>query len=410
MEARIGTIVIGAGQAGLATSRHLTERGIEHAVLERDRIGESWRSKRWESFTLVTPAWTLRLPGFPYRGDGERFLPRDEIVRYLEDYAASFDAPLRLGVEVERVRPREDGVVDVLTEHGGYVADNVVIAIGAYQRPRMPAVAARVDPSVFQLHASAYRRPDALPAGGVLVVGSGQSGAQIADELLAAGREVHVSVGRSIRAPRRYRGKDLFFWADAGGMLHRTVDQLEDPAERFQPNPTATGRDGGKTLGLHHLARDGASLLGRLEHADGTALRFGGNLRASLDQADAFAREMKASVDAAVEERGIDVPPPDTTDDPDLAHGHHAPDVRELDLDEAGIGSIVWSTGFSFDFSWIEGPEYDRFGYPVTERGVTAQPGMYFVGLHWLHSLKSGLFFGVGEDAGHVVDAIGRRA
>ena len=410
MEARIDTIVIGAGQAGLAASRHLTERGIEHAVLERDRIGESWRSQRWDSFTLVTPAWMLRLPGFPYGGDGDCFLPRGEVVRYLESYAASFGAPVRLGVRVDAVRPQGDGTLQVRTEHGAYLADNVVVAVGTYQRPRIPALAIRIDPKVFQVHASAYRQPDALPEGDVLVVGSGQSAVQIADELLAAGRDVYMAVGRSRRAPRRYRGKDLFEWAHAGGLLDQTADQLDDPGDRFMPNPTTTGKAGGKTLGLHHLARDGARLLGRLEGADGTTLRFGDNLHETLGWADAFSREMKENVDTAIESGGLDVPPADPADDPHLTHGYDGPDVRELDLQEASIGSIAWATGFSFDFSWIEGPQYDAFGYPETERGITDQPGVYFVGLHYLHALKSALFYGVGDDAEHVVDHIAGRS
>lgn len=409
METHIDTVVIGGGQAGLAASYLLKEQGIEHVVLERDRIGESWRSKRWDSFTLVTPGWTLKLPGFPYRGDPDRFLLRDEVVRYLEDYAESFSAPVRFGVQVDAVRPRADGRLEIESRQGAYVADNVVVAIGAYQRARIPAAAAGLAPSVLQLHASAYRHSDALPEGAVLVVGGGQSGAQITDELREAGREVYFSVGRSRRVPRHYRGRDFFFWADHMGMFERTVDQLDDPAERFLANPMASGKDGGKSLGLHRFARDGVRLLGRVESCDGRSIRFADTLRASLEGMDAGVREVKNAIHAVIEKKSLDALPAGPADEPEFTDGYDAPKILELDLDEAGITTVVWATGFSFDFSWIEGPEYDAFGYPVTQRGVTAQPGLYFVGLHWLHTISSGLFYGVGEDAACVVGAIAER-
>lgn len=409
METRIHTVVIGAGQAGLAASWHLTRRDIEHVVLERDRIGESWRSKRWDSFTLVTPAWTLKLPGFPYQGDGDRFLSRDEVVQYLEDYADSFGAPVRLAVEVEGVRRRNDGRFEVATEHGTYVADNLVAAVGTYQRPRVPQVSTRIDPAIMQLHASAYRNPDRLRPGGVLVVGGGQSGAQIADELNAAGRDVYLSVARSTRAPRRYRGRDLFAWVQDLGLLDRTVDQLEDPAERFVANPITSGKGGGKNLGLHELARDGVTLLGRLEDADGSVVRCSENLRATLEGSDRFVAEIREGIEEFVAAKRLDLPEATEDEVPGLDHGYAAPDVRELDLRDAGVASIVWATGYSFDFSWLDGAELDDAGYPVTERGVTGVPGLYFVGLHWLHTGKSALFFGVGEDAGHVVEHLAAR-
>ena len=409
METRIDAVVIGAGQGGLATSWHLAARDIEHVVLERDRIAESWRSRRWDSFTLVTPGWTLRLPGYAYQGDPDRFLGRDEVVRYLEDYASSFAAPVRQGVRVDAVRPRVGDRLEVETERGRYLADAVVVATGAFQRPRVPSAADRLDPSIFQVHASAYRRPEALPEGAVLVVGGGQSAVQIADELREAGRRVYLSTGRSLRVPRRYRGHDLFTWGEKLGMLDRTVDQLEDPAERFAPNPTTTGTAGGRTLGLHHLARDGVTLLGRVEEVERAAMRFGSNLRATLEQADAAAAQMREGIDEFIEAQGMDAPPAAADDDPSLTAGFAADDVRELDLHEAGVHSVVWASGFSFDFSWVEGPAYEGNGYPVTARGVTDQPGVYFVGLHWLHSLKSGLFYGVGDDAAHVADAVVQR-
>lgn len=409
MPTRIHTLVIGAGQAGLATSRHLTEHGIEHVVLEKDRIGERWRSQRWDSFTLVTPNWMLNLPGFDHDGDPDGFLARDEIVGYLEAYAASFSPPLRLGVRVESVRPAPDGTLTVETDQGDYQARNVVVAVGTFQRPRIPRAAADLDPSVLQLHSSRYRAPEALPGGGVLVVGSGQSGAQIADELHEAGRRVFLAVGSAGRAPRRYRGRDFTRWADTIGFFARTPDQLPSPAARFAANPVASGKDGGKNLNLHAFARDGVVLLGRYEDAEGSTMRFASTLHETLAQIDAGVTELKESVDRAIAEMDLDVPPADPAEDPELRDGYDLPARRELDLRREGIGTVIWACGYRFDFSWVEGPAYDGFGYPVADRGVTTHPGIYFVGLHFLHTAKSGLFYGVGDDAAHVVAALARR-
>src|SRR6056297_2094924 len=275
MPETVDTVVIGAGQAGLCASYELRRRGRDHLVLEKGRVAERWRSQRWDSFTLVTPNWTLRLPDHPYDRDPDGFLPRDAVVRYLESFAEDVDPPLRTGVEVRRVGAGRGGSRFRLdTSDGPLEADQVVVAVGTFQRPRIPAGVDRLPDTIRQVPAADYRLPEALPEGAVLVVGSGQSGTQIARELNDAGRRVYLSVGGAPRLPRRYRGADLFVWVDRLGMFRRTVDALDDPSERFSPNPHVSGREGGRDVNLHAFARDGVRLLGRFRGArDGRARR-----------------------------------------------------------------------------------------------------------------------------------------
>jgi putative flavoprotein involved in K+ transport len=259
---------------------------------------------------------------------------------------------------------------------------------------------------VFQIHSSAYRNPDQLPPGAVLVVGSGQSGCQIAEELLAHGRAVYLCTCGADRLPRRYRGDDSMHWLARMGFLERTVDQLPSPAARFAPNPHVSGKDGGHTINLHRFYRDGMKLLGYLRDGQGTRLDIAPDLKENLAAADKAAQEFKQGVDKFIQEQGLNIPEEKGSEPRD---GYEAPVTTELDLDAAGIGTIVWGTGYSFDFSWVQFPIWDDFGYPVQQRGVTDQPGLYFVGLHWLHTIKSGLLIGVGDDAAHVVEHIEAR-
>lgn len=412
MAEQIDTVVIGGGQAGLSISYYLTQEDRQHVVLEKNRIGESWRSRRWDSFTLVTPNWQLKLPGFSYDGDDpDGFLKRDEVVRYLEDYAATFNPPIRLGVEAKTVKGNGKGegegfIVDTST--GVLEASNVVVATGTFQKPRIPNFSRHIPPRVSQLHSSHYQHPDALPPGAVLVVGSGQSGCQITEELYQSGRKVYLCTSGVGRAPRRYRGKDFTRWLDMVGMVDETVDTLDSPEERFESNPHVSGKDGGCTLNLHQFARDGVTLLGRLIDADGTELELEDDLMDNLSKADQFANEIKKGIDKFIEKAGIDAPPPNT--DSELKDGYESEVITELDLESAGIGTVIWACGYNFDFSWIEFPIFDEFGYPIQKRGVTEQPGLYFLGLHWLHTLKSGLFFGVGDDAAHIAEHIAGRS
>jgi len=409
MPETIDTVVIGAGQAGLCASYELRRRGRDHLVLEKGRVAERWRSQRWDSFTLVTPNWTLRLPNHPYDRDPDGFLPRDEVVRYLERFAEDVDPPLRTGVEVRRVGPGRDGSRFRLdTSDGPLEADQVVVAVGTFQRPRIPDGANGLPDTIRQVPAADYRRPGALPDGAVLVVGSGQSGTQIARELNDGGRRVFLSVGGAPRLPRRYRGADLFAWADRLGLFRRTVDALDDPSERFSPNPHVSGREGGRDVNLHAFARDGVRLLGRFRGARDGRARFAPDLHDSLRTIDQGVQELLAGIDALIEREGLDAPPADP--DPGPQDGYRQEQTEELELEAAGIGSVVWATGFAWEFSWLDLPVLDDVGYPSQERGVSPVPGLYFLGLHWLHTLASGLLYGVVDDAEHVVAALDAEA
>jgi putative flavoprotein involved in K+ transport len=409
MTERLNTVVIGGGQAGLSISYYLTQQGRAHVVLEKDRPGEAWRSKKWDSFTLVTPNRQLQLPGLPYEGDDPHgFSTRDDVVRYIDDFIASFHPPLRLGVEalsVEGKGAEDDFVVE--TDAGTLEASNVVVATGTFQRPKIPGFSQNISPGVTQLHSSLYRNPERLPPGPVFVVGSGQSGCQITEELYQSGRKVYQCTSGVGRAPRRYRGKDFTWWLDNMGFVDQTVDQLDSPAERFNPNPHVTGKDGGHTLNLHQFALDGVTLLGHLEDASGSTVRLADDLMENLKAADKGATQIKKGIDKFIKKAGIDAPEADKRE---LRAGYESEVITELDLASAGVSSIVWATGYDYDYGLVKFPIFDEFGYPVQERGVTEQPGLYFLGLHWMHTLKSGLFAGIGEDAAHVAEHIADRS
>jgi len=401
---RIDTVVIGAGQAGLSASYHLTQRGREHVVLERGDVGETWRSQRWENFVLNTPNWAQQLPGFGYQGpEPDGFAPLIEVVTYLENYARSFGAPVRTRVGVTRVR-RSSGSFVVETSDGPVSAHNVVVASGAYQRPTRNPLAEQMPADVLQLHTSQYRRPEQMPTGSILIVGSGQSGCQIADELLAAGRAVYLSVGRCPWFPRRYRGRELVHWLIETGLAEDTIESLPSPEARLTCNPPVSGNDGGHDCNPRWLTRRGAILLGRIEGINDGVVRLGDRLEETLANGDAFVANFERRVDEYVEATGLDVP--------DREPGEPSatsPALTELDLRAEGIRTVLWANGFRPDHSWIEGIDTDEQGWPVHDRGASPVPGLYFVGLHWLHKRKSALFLGVGEDASHVVERLDSR-
>jgi putative flavoprotein involved in K+ transport len=394
-------VVVGGGQAGLATSWQLTDRGVDHLVLEADRVGNEWRNRRWDSFCLVTPNWQCRLPGFPYAGpDGDGFMLRDEIVSYLENYADSFDVPLVEGVRATKLTQDGDRFL-LATDHGTVTADQVVVATGPYQRPRIPRMAERLPSDLVQLHSSQYRNPEQLPAGEVLVVGTGQSGCQIAEDLHLAGRKVHLVTGSAPRVARFYRGRDVVAWLDVMGYYARGVDQFQDvDAVRFRVNHYVTGRDGGRDIDLRKFATEGMQLYGRLIGIDGSRLEFKPDLRANLDHADQVSEGIKDSIDAYIDAQGIDA-----AEEPRYTRVWEPPwEPTELSID--GINSVVWSTGFRRDDSWIHVPVFDGRGYPTHQRGVTSRPGMYFIGLPWQYTWGSGRFGGVADDAAYLVDQI----
>jgi putative flavoprotein involved in K+ transport len=409
MMERFDTVVIGAGQAGLAISHYLTLQNRDHVILEKRRIGEAWRSEKWDSFTLVTPNWMLRLPGFAYEGKNpDGFLSHDEVIEYLEDYAATFNPLIRLGVEVLSLEsnPLNDGFV-IRTTKGMLEANNVVVAVGLFQKPMIPDFSSQLSHHIYQLPSSQYRNPNELPDGAVLVVGSGQSGCQIAEELVQSGRKVYLSTGSTGRMPRRYRGKDIYWWTEKMGPLDQPVDNLLSPAARFASTPHVSSGHGGRALNPHQFVLDGVTLLGRLRTAVGSKVSIAGDLMENLVQSDAFTAALTAEIDKFIEIFRIEAP---ANDLPRLWAGYTSQIIKELDLDSVGIKSIIWATGYTFDFSWIQLPIFDVFGYPVQRRGITAQPGLYFVGLPWLHTLKSGLIAGVGDDAAHIAAHLADRA
>jgi putative flavoprotein involved in K+ transport len=407
----VDTLVIGGGQAGLATSYWLTKAGIGHLVVEgREKLGGGWQD-RWDSLRLIAPNFSLRLPGMAYSGpDPDGFMPRDEVLAYVRDYAASFGAPVRLATRVRRLVAADGGFVASIAGGGAITARNVVLATGPYQRPRVPAVADHLAGHIRQLHSQDYRRPGQLPDGGVLVVGSGVSGTQIAEELHDAGRAVHLAVSMCPAAPRLYRGRDTIRWlaevfdhGAAVGVPFPTVAQLPSPAARFACDPHLSGQRGGHDISLRALARRGIRLYGRLDSADGSAVRFSADLTDRLRfEESAFDEEFRPLFDAYIAAAGIDAPPDDRPPPDDFT----PESVTELDLDAAGITSVVWSTGYRLDFGWVELPVLDEWGYPRHVRGVVEHPGLYAVGLPWLHSEPSSVFAGVGADAEHVVTHI----
>ena len=399
-------VIIGAGQAGLAVSRELTQAGVAHVVLERGRVGQTWRG-RWDSFCLVTPNWFCQLPGHPYDGgDPDGFMLRDEVVAYLERYAAAFDARVREGVEVTALWPEPNGGFRLETSAGEIVATTVVLSTGAYQRPHRPVPAATLPSDLLQIDVEEYRNPADLPPGPVLVIGSGQSGCQIAEELHMAGREVFLACGRAAWFPRRLGDRDLAWWALETGFLDAPLSSLPSPAARLAANVQATGASGGHDLHYRTLRKLGVTLLGHFLGAHGRRARFASDLGESVAWGDERNAQLTGLVRKLVAERGWE--PPDFPE-PEPFNGE-APE--EMDLD--GFGAVVFATGFRPDYeSWVRFPgAFDELGFPIHGEGAsTVVPGLYFVGVHFLRKRRSSLLNGVGEDAAIVARKIvGRKA
>jgi putative flavoprotein involved in K+ transport len=399
-------IIIGGGQAGLALSYYLTEQRRGHVILEQGRIAESWRSKRWDSLRLIAPNWSLRLPGFTYSGDEpDGFMGKDEVVTHLETYARSFAAPVHEGVHVTAIeRTPTDTHFLVRHESDSYTGSQVVLASGALQQPRVPAYAATLPGSVTQVVAPAYRNSQSLPPGAVLIVGSGETGCQIAEELVRAGRTVFLAGGRSWWMPRRYRGRDNAAWLRLLGWFERTVDDLPPGVRTGQSNPQLTGSDGGHDLSSHTLAREGVTLLGRLQTIrDGKAV-FTPDLAANLAWGDQQTRTRLQAIDDLITEQGLESPREDWPDDllTSEAISHEAP--TELNLADVGISTVIWAMGYRPDLGWVGLPILDGEGYPIQRRGVTQVSGLFILGLDWLHTAKSGLFAGIGEDAAYLAE------
>ena len=417
LPSRTETVIVGAGHNGLAMSRLLTLGGMDHVVIERrETLGGGWQD-RWDEFRLVSPNWALSLPGQPYGGtEPDGFLPRNEVIATMRRYAETVAAPVVAGTEVTRLGGSSfggegDGDRFVVETGAGPVhARNVVVAIGAYHRPHIPPVGEALPARVHQVHSHAYRREADLPPGGVLVVGSGQTGVQLAEELQDAGREVYLSVGTAPRVPRRYRGRDVFHWlvdlAVRGrslGVTLPTPAQLPSPYARFGGNAALSGHKGGHSTDLRAMAASGINLVGRIGAVDGELVTFTPGLLGTLDRVGGFfAENVEPLFDRYVAASGEDFPPDDN-----VWSDHQPPEPAELDLARAGISSVVWSSGFRPDYGWLEFGIFDEMGLPRTERGVSEVPGLFFVGQLWQTNQASATLFGPWLDVPHVASAMG---
>lgn len=399
----IDTVVIGAGQAGIAMSEHLGKFGVPHVVLERNRIAESWRTGRWDSLVTNGPVWHDRFPGLAFDDlDPDAFASKDRVARYFETYARKFNAPIRTGVEVKKVT-RNDGRIGftVETSEGVFEARCVVVATGPFQRPVIPPIAPE-DARFTQVHSAAYRNPEQLPEGAVLVVGSGSSGVQIADELQRAGRQVYLSVGPHDRPPRAYRNRDFCWWLGVLGEWDAEVIRQG----REHVTIAVSGARGGHTVDFRRLALEGIVLVGMTKSFHDGVVTFEPDLSENIGRGDQHYLSLLDAAEAYIARNGLHLPeepearrilpdPPCMTDP-----------LLELDLVKAGVTSIIWATGYSVDYSWLKVDAFDANGKPKHQRGVSAEPGVYFVGLPWLSRRGSAFIWGVWHDAKCIADHI----
>jgi len=398
----IEVLVVGAGQAGIAMSEHLGLLGVPHLVVERDRIAERWRSWRWDSLVANGPAWHDRFPGQEFNIDPDAFATKEQVADYFEAYAEKIDAPIRTGVEVTSVRKNNGRAgFRVETSEGTIEARYVVAATGAFQRPIIPTVVPD-SAGIHQIHSSSYRNPQQLPAGAVLVVGAGSSGVQIADELQQSGRQVYLAVGPHDRPPRSYRGRDFCWWL---GVLGKW-DASAPPRGAEHVTIAVSGAHGGHTVDFRSLASSGITLLGLADGFENGVMRFAPDLRVNIENGDANYLAMLDEADAYVARNGLELPrePQARTlgPDPDCV----ANPILELDLAAAGITSIVWAVGFALDYGWLQVDAFDENGRPNHQRGVSSEPGIYFLGLPWLSRRGSSFIWGVWHDAKYLADQI----
>jgi putative flavoprotein involved in K+ transport len=390
----IDVAVIGAGQAGLATSWYLTQAGVDHAVFDSGRIAETWRTRRWDSFCLVTPNSSVKLPGAVYDlRDPDGFMSLAELVGFFESWVAWFRPPVREMSQVSAVQADSDGRFLLGLADRQIRARTVVVASGSYQKAHRPAGAETLPATVHQLLAEEYGSPAKLPAGNVLIVGSGQTGCQLAEELHESGRKVFLACGRCPWTPRQVGGRDIVWWLIESGFMDRTPDKLPSPTARLVGNPQLTGHGGGHDLNFRTLHAIGVGLLGRFTGAEGSTVHFADDLAASVDFGDARWADIRAYIDACCAKTGMprpdyDIPPP-----------MRIKTRTELDLASEGIETVIWTTGYRPEYDWVRFPVFDNMGFPIQSDGATAVPGLYFVGVHFLRKLKSAILYGVAEDA-----------
>jgi putative flavoprotein involved in K+ transport len=408
MELTNEVVVVGAGQAGLSVSCLLSLAGIDHIVLERGRIGESWRSQRWDSFHLNTPNWSNGLTGIEFHPEKpNEFSDSGHLIAYFERYASKFKLPIREQTPVISLEDSGTGGYVLQTEDTTYHTNVAVMATGAMSRPKLPDVSKELPGDILALTAGSYRNSEQLPDGAVLVVGSGQSGCQIVEDLLSAGREVYLCASRVGRAPRTYRGRDIFDWWREMKFFEVRLDELADPSVQFAAQPQVSGTDGGHTISLQSLARDGAILLGRLEGVDGCVLQLGDNLHECIEFGDEKANDIRKQIDDYIEQFGIVAKPPvSDPGEPALPDLNGSDSWATLDLRQTGVTTIIWCTGFETDWSWVKLDVFDDRGYPRHRAGITDYPGLYVLGSPWINKRKSGILYGVSEDASNIVEHI----
>lgn len=404
MVKEIDTLVIGAGQAGIAMSEHLSDQGIEHLVLEKDRIAERWRSWRWDSLVANGPAWHDRFPGLKFdTTDQDSFIPKEQVADYFVDYAEKIEAPIKTGVEVLKVTSNQNRPGFYVQTSSGFIeAKRIVVATGPFQVPNIPPVIP-LDVKVKQMHSSEYLNPQQLDEGAVLVVGAGSSGVQIADELRQSGKKVYLSVSKHDRPPRMYRGRDYDWWLGVLGLW----DSETTPGVEHV-SLAVSGAEGGKTIDFRKLAQEGMVLVGRVKSYNSGKIQFEEDLEENLKCGDDNYLSLIKQADAYVERYGLDLPEEpeayDFLEDPDCVKEP----ILEVDLEKSGITTIIWATGFDVDFSWIDIDLFNSDGLPEHKRGVTKEPGLYFLGLPWLSCRGSSFIWGVWHDAKFIADHISK--
>ena len=404
MTEHIDTLIIGGGQAGLSLSYYLGQHGREHVLLERARLAERWRVERWDSLAFQFPNWALTLPG--YRGhakDRDGFAVRDQVVQFLEDYKSYIHAPLKTGITALSVSQEGERVRRFLveTDHGNWTARNVVLATGPFQHPSIPQCSASVSGTITQIHSRQYRNPQQLPPGAVLVVGAGTSGAEIAHELCQSGREVYLSVGRYRKAPRRYRGRDIFWWIEAMRFWDVTGHQVDG---RLDGVPLLTGTNGGYDIDLCSFAQEGIRLIGRLSDIGGESVFLAADLEESLHGGESWFRRFVQMMDDYAESNRLVLP----TADHRVPQSVPPSSPSEISLKNVGVNSIVWATGYRYSFQWVHLPVFNELGQPLQRRGMTSVPALFFLGLRRMHTIKSALLSesGVGADAAYIAQQI----